>query len=249
MKDLAVTHENRPGRLADLGDATSTDVGTSLSAVALQLPGLFGDRLRGSLRADVMDSRAAPTRCRTLCPACGARASSSSRRDAATAAPAIRGQLSRDAWRFRCGSRRRCWPSRSPAAAARRSRRRLRTVVSEDVGVVLTVPSTRFVGSYASKVTKRPSGLMRLHPFPSTLTRSLVARKATAREGSLSTRPSDRAPVPLPAQQGEVERSLHVGAAVDDADAGVEVGPFLEESRSSRSPGANAGLTARAELG
>jgi hypothetical protein len=65
----------------------------------------------------------------------------------------------------------------------------LRTVVSEDVGVVLTVPSTRFVNSYASKVTKRPSGLMRLHPFPSTLTRSLVARKAIAREGSHSARP------------------------------------------------------------
>jgi hypothetical protein len=40
---------------------------------------------------------------------------------------------------------------------------------------------------------------------------------------------SDRAPVPLPAQQGGVERSLHVGAAVDDADAGVEVGPLLED--------------------
>jgi hypothetical protein len=35
--------------------------------------------------------------------------------------------------------------------------------------------------------------------------------------------------VPLPAQHGEVERSLHVRAAVDDADAGVEVGPLLED--------------------
>jgi hypothetical protein len=78
---------------------------------------------------------------------------------------------------------------------------------------------------------------MRLHPFPSMLTRSLVARKAIAREGSHS----DRAPVPLPAQQGEVERSLHVGAAVDDADAGVEVGPLLENVAVEPQPGSERG--------
>jgi hypothetical protein len=78
---------------------------------------------------------------------------------------------------------------------------------------------------------------MRLHPFPSMLTRSLVARKAIAREGSHS----DRAPVPLPAQQGEVERSLHVGAAVDDADAGVDVGPLLEDVGVEPQPGSQRG--------
>jgi hypothetical protein len=47
--------------------------------------------------------------------------------------------------------------------------------------------------------------------------------------------------VPLPAQQGDVERSLHVGAAVDDADAGVEVGPLLENVAVEPQPGSERG--------